>query len=499
MFPNPSYDEFFYIQILDDFVKKGITPGDFKDVTICDVTSEFWLLTVTDPLVHYLHKVMSDPVLKVLALKDEISTRIFYDQMAVFIRDTLARINFDLKRSMSEKEAIGEAVNWSEYKRRNGWQALWEKLDREYKEFGFLSAYYKTEFLQDANLADPNKWRRMLEDWQEALKEKMRRKRESEMIYNGEKALDLLKKNLTNIPEYLARNKVEGEEFIQCWGMMGGMWNSFEFERIRNMTALQRKYPELITAANAMGRIADADGNEKLRVGDGDTMPMEHSSHNDIEGISTGRDIGSLLPVELANCVDDELNGLFIYKYLTQNLQTFRSKSLLLKPSKRLHIKKARQKGPMIVCLDTSGSMSGQPERIAHSMLIKLLDIADRQKRDLMLIAFSVSANPIDVKKERAKLLDFFKKTSTGDTDAKQMLTAALGYLERSDQYMNADLMLISDFQIPMVDADLQKRIQRIRNEGTRFYGMQIGRGDNYEWPVFFDRIWHVTYELHRR
>lgn len=61
----------------------------------------------------------------------------------------------------------------------------------------------------------------------------------------------------------------------------------------------------------------------------------------------------------------------------------------------------------MIVCLDTSGSMTGIPERVAHSTLIRLLEIADRQKRDCFLIAFSVSIQPIDVRKERANLLSF--------------------------------------------------------------------------------------------
>lgn len=51
--------------------------------------------------------------------------------------------------------------------------------------------------------------------------------------------------------------------------------------------------------------------------------------------------------------------------------------------------------------------MTGVPERVAHSTLIRLLEIADRQKRDCFLIAFSVSIQPIDVRKERANLLSF--------------------------------------------------------------------------------------------
>lgn len=84
----------------------------------------------------------------------------------------------------------------------------------------------------------------------------------------------------------------------------------------------------------------------------------------------------------------------------------------------------------MIVCLDTSGSMTGVPERVAHSTLIRLLAIADRQKRDCFLIAFSVSIQPIDVRKERANLLSFFSRTACGDTDASRMMKKTFELLQ---------------------------------------------------------------------
>lgn len=479
-----TYDLAFYVDLLKNYISRGESPDTLPE---------------NDPLYNYLYWTLREPTLKVLALQNETTSRIFYEQMGAFIRDCAEREKFDLKRGMSEQESIGEVAQWSDKRKKDGWQALWEKLDSEYKDFGFCSAYYKTEFLSATNLADPKKWRQMLDDWQEAFKEKQRRKKESDIAYNGEKALELLKKNLLNIPEYLSKNNVEDDEFMQCWGLMDGMWNAIEFERLRKLVTLQKSYPDLVKAANAMGRIADEEGHEKLKVAEGDQMPMEHSSKCDIEGITVGNDIGSLLPSELVSCIDEDMNSLFIYKFLTRRLQVFKCKSNLLKPTRRLQLKNARQRGPMIVCLDTSGSMAGQKEDITHSLLIKLLDLSNRQDRKLMLIAFSISANPIDVKKDKSKLTDFFKRTATGDTDASQMLTSACNFLESRPDYMNADLMLISDFQIPMVNANIQQRIKNIRDSGTKFYGMQIGRGDNFEWPQFFDHIWHLTYKQRRR
>ena len=125
----------------------------------------------------------------------------------------------------------------------------------------------------------------------------------------------------------------------------------------------------------------------------------------------------------------------------------------------------------MIVCLDTSGSMGGKPEKIAHSLLIKLLEIADRQQRDCFLIAFSVSIHPIDVRKERARLLEFFSRTACGDTDATRMMEATFRLLQSRKEYMNADVLWVSDFKIPHVPTALTDKIREYREADTHFYG----------------------------
>jgi uncharacterized protein with von Willebrand factor type A (vWA) domain len=225
---------------------------------------------------------------------------------------------------------------------------------------------------------------------------------------------------------------------------------------------------------------------------------MEHSSKSDILGITVGNDLNALLPTELAHCADDELEDLFVYKYVTRKLQTFRYKSEIMQPARRLEIKPATQKGPMIVCLDTSGSMVGKPEKIAYSLLIKILEIADRQRRDCFLIAFSVSINPIDVRRERARLLEFFSTTSCGDTDATRMLQAIFRLLQSKKEYMNADVLWISDFKIPLSVPELTDKMLEYRKVDTHFYGLQLGIAEN-EWSPFFDRIYRIDYTPSRR
>ena len=310
---------------------------------------------------------------------------------------------------------------------------------------------------------------------------------------------ELLDKYLTVVPEYVAQHAVSDDEFEQCWALMGGIWNVLEFERIRLIVGLQKQYPQVLEVAKVLGRIADEEGGERVPLGGGNTMKIEHAAPSDIEGVTIGNDLTSMLPSEMAQMVDDDLNGLFVYKFATRNLQNFRYKSAVMHPSHKLQLCRARQKGPMVVCLDTSGSMAGQPERISHALIVKLLQLALRQDRDFLLIAFSYMAKAFEVRQNLARLLDFFRKQASGDTDVTDMLEMCIDTLMSKPEYMSADVCLVSDYKMPLANDALMKRVMDLRERGTRFYGLQIGETSFKEWPRYFDRIWQLNYKMNIR
>ncbi|MDY5236881.1 hypothetical protein [Bacteroides helcogenes] len=470
------YDAAFYVQVLDRFVKTGECAA---------VDSE--------PLYAYLLSVMNDTAVRIQVLNDDICARVFYDTMIQFVQLNLEKEKYNLQKNQSEQNGMKLVLEWSMTKRKDGWQALVQYIADKYQDYGFDQRFYQGQFGNEGKYADNEIWEKMVDDWKGAFRLKMQDRKEREIEFRKDALERRLRSNLKEIPEYLRRNRIEKDEFFQTWGMMCGMWNSIDFERIRKIVHIQKAYPEIVKVTQCMGRIADDEGAEQMYVTEGNVYKLEHSSKCDILGITVGNNLNALLPIELVHCADDELTDLFVYKFLTRKLQTFRYKSEIMQPAQRLEAKPARQKGPMIVCLDTSGSMEGKPEKIAHSLLIKLLEIADRQQRDCFLIAFSVSIQPIDVRKERARLLEFFSKTACGDTDATKMLEATFRLLKSSRKYMNADVLWISDFKIPQSSSALMDKIQECREEGSRFYGLQIGIAEN-EWTPFFDRIYRIGY-----
>lgn len=306
----------------------------------------------------------------------------------------------------------------------------------------------------------------------------------------------LLDKYLEVIPPYLEKQDATIEEFEQCWALMGTIWNVVEFDRIRPVVRLQEQFPVLLDVARRVGRIADDQGPERVPVGVGSAFNVEHGAPSDIEGVTMGNDISSLLPMEMAIMSDDQLSNLFAYRFATRRLQTFRYKSNMMKQARRVEVRKARQKGPMIVCLDTSGSMQGQPEKIASSLIIKLLQVALRQDRDLLLIAFSTGAKLFDVRKNRTRFFDFLRKECGGDTDGTQMLHAVMHTITENPVYGSADVLLISDFKFDVPSVSVMRQVQQLRDEGTRFYGLQIGIAPVESWKKYLDNYWHLDYKL---
>lgn len=473
-----TYDLAFYAGLVERFLQTGV----------CEPPQE------QDPLYVYLASLMADPWLKVQVLSSEICARIFRDNILQFIQYYVEKDRYNLQKNQAETLGMAQAAEWASRRRRNGWQALVEEVGEKYIGYGFDAPFYLREMANGEGCSDDALWEKMLRDWEAAF-QRQRRQQQSQLIAQRQTSFEQrLRRNLHDIPEYLEKNRIEKDEFFQSWGMMDGIWNTHDFERFRQAVRLQRRYPVLQVIADRMGRVADIEGHERMFVGQGNELPLEHASRSDIEGVALGNDLNALLPGEWAQYMDSGLEDAFLYRYLSRKLQVFRHKSQALRPARTLESRPARLKGPMVVCLDTSGSMEGTPEKIAASLLIKLVEMADRQRRDCYLIAFSVSVRPIDVCRQRAKLLDFFTHSSTGGTDATQMLETTFRLLSSRSEYFNADVLWISDFKIPLCrPALLEQLIQWRKRRGVCFYGLQIGKADN-AWLPFFDRIYTEGY-----
>lgn len=216
------------------------------------------------------------------------------------------------------------------------------------------------------------------------------------------------------------------------------------------------------------------------------TVPIETripdiNSREEITGIRLGRDLEYLLPVERALLADPDTTILFDLKYVESRLMCFDMQGIQNihrheETEEERNIKIAEKLGPMVICIDTSGSMNGMPETVAKAVALYLASKAREQKRPCYLITFSTSIYTLDLSADTGMhaLLRFLRMSFHGGTDAGPALEHALETMKR-DTYRNADLLVVSDFIMAYLSDDLLDRIESCRLNGNRFHSLVVG------------------------
>ena len=119
----------------------------------------------------------------------------------------------------------------------------------------------------------------------------------------------------------------------------------------------------------------------------------------EICGVELGADLANLIPQEFSLLNDDDLEILFELKLLEKRLFCFEKQGLVekqIKDVKEIEKQKPKElkskdknKGAIILCVDTSGSMSGEPEMVAKALTLFVASRARRKNRACYLINFS--------------------------------------------------------------------------------------------------------------
>lgn len=338
------------------------------------------------------------------------------------------------------------------------WQQVTEIISGKYSKYevnlpGF-TAQFKGEDKDSVFAA-------LTSDWENACKDKLERQER----------------------QMLERSKQQFEMICRDAG-------SADYEDKKRVESYIHKYPQLKEIVDVIGRDKDPTKEERDAVVYRfmPTTVSKNSSVEEIDRIESGDNLERVLAVELSMPED-----LFYKRYATKELQQFSSPGKDKPRKVESHTKDPRlTKGPIIVSIDTSGSMSGRPQKIAFSLLKQLLRMAKQQKRPCFLISFSVRSKSIDLSKPRnwRRIDDFLEHSFSGGTDGEQMLAEAIRVLQKGTFEM-ADVLIISDLQFPKPILATMEKIAKEKSLGTRFYALQIGKW-SHEYAKVMDRIWQV-------
>lgn len=215
--------------------------------------------------------------------------------------------------------------------------------------------------------------------------------------------------------------------------------------------------------------------------------------YDQLSGLEIGNDLGRLLASELLKLADPDLFPLFAKGYLERTLLQYQKEG-----------KESLERGPIVICVDVSGSMQGDPDLWSKAVALTLAQLAGEQQRHCRLIQFSETVKRIDdlppgqpmIQTLLQALSEFF---SGGGTNFEDPLLMALEAITAQPQLKQADLIFITDGIGHLSKPFLQQFHQDREQQGFSAYGVMIapGSSSNPEGVAalrrFCDRIWQVS------
>lgn len=162
-----------------------------------------------------------------------------------------------------------------------------------------------------------------------------------------------------------------------------------------------------------------------------------------------------------------------------------------------------KRKGPVVVCLDGSSSMSGEKELWSKAVTLTLLELTRRQRRpfrsicfssrDAMLHVLDMNTRPgYDI--EASKLMDLAEHFPGGGTDFEAPLDAALECLGKS-RYKKGDIVFITDGECQISPEWSQRFLKEKKRLSFSLFSILIDVGHSSLGTLkeFSDRITTIT------
>ena len=182
---------------------------------------------------------------------------------------------------------------------------------------------------------------------------------------------------------------------------------------------------------------------------------IPEASRSEVHGTHRSNDLMRLLPSELLNLEDEALENLFYARLLESRLHTYELTGTALVPGQTEE--NARQHtGPVVACLDTSGSMAGKPLIKAKALLLAIANILTQEQRSIHVLLFGSQGELIEFSMEDAKdtagLLRFMRRGFGNGTDFQTPLDKALQIIAEYPAYQKADVLMISDGDCTLPD-----------------------------------------------
>lgn len=299
--------------------------------------------------------------------------------------------------------------------------------------------------------------------------------------------------------EALALLKTLGDQARLSWDELQGRLSRREWAEARRIGELLERLPALTRFIEGVGRRSldihqptaasvrpephDRQRSSPAPVEDDERRPEPAA----VDGVHLSRSIARMAGSESLNLTHPALRRLWRARFAEARLLTYDDRSREARPTPRPlpDGTAARPQptpmghGPLIVCLDTSGSMRGAPEHVAKACVLQALRSAHAGQRHGRLLAFGGPGELVDRPLTRDAagldaLLDLMAQAFDGGTDVQTPIERAIGQVQQQG-WQDADVLIVSDGEFGLTPATLARLRQAKDQLGLRVHGVLIG------------------------
>jgi uncharacterized protein with von Willebrand factor type A (vWA) domain len=199
---------------------------------------------------------------------------------------------------------------------------------------------------------------------------------------------------------------------------------------------------------------------------------MEALPH-EIVDVEMGRNLSHMMASEGVNLMHPLLKLDWMRRFMESSLLQY-----------RLEGTDTLGRGPVVLCVDCSGSMGGRDEIEAKAFAVATARVARRDNRPTRIVLFSMNTETLDApdRTDGAKawcdyLTEVASRFSGGGTDFNRPLNEASAAIEQAGKYRDADIIFITDGYAE-VDKKTLERLETAKQEkGFDMHTIFIGCG----------------------
>jgi len=302
------------------------------------------------------------------------------------------------------------------------------------------------------------------------------------------------------------------------WDEIRGLLRSSGWQEVLRIRRLIERLPELVRIIRGLGRSRQSDEYDAMKqmsveVFD-EAVAQRLESHTvrvpdmpgETRGVHRSDRIARMLPAETMLLGHPRLRLVWHARRAERTLLSYEDddrmeevrvhQSRVMRPRSGLQPGKRPEMGPILVCVDTSGSMQGGAEAVAKAVVLEAMRTAHAQHRSCHVIAFggpdelvemelTVDSAGID------RLARFLGQAFHGGTDICGPLERAIAKLE-DRRWRLADLLLASDGEFGATPETVS-RVDAVKRElGLRVQGVLTGDRESIGFLQLADNIYPV-------